>query len=397
MTLGERIQTKRKELGWSQENLADRLDVSRQTIYKWETDQATPELGKLIAMAELFETKVGWLIAEEEYEEEGEAYDRVLERLTEILNSSSKTAETLKAEAKKKNRLKYAGLGVLAIILLIGSGKVLNLERQYRNLEYAYQNNANYTQRAISQITNNVQSMLDEFNNITMNSEVELQGYDFNANTATYNVSVQPKTYSSGMTATLRVDALDEISYYETEEKDKVFTASVVVPLNASEAVIYVEFTSQGVSESRVLSTLYGLAESTWPLYDMVWSLESCLSADHTKFDDPNCEIYNYGYVWDRDGTLLPKIISEEVYLTEDGVKIATYEREEVAFKDQTQPIPDVAEQESAAPIHLIFRRPDKLRLDPTKTYEEHLVVKDEYGRTMEIIAKIDTFETLYY
>ena len=78
MTLGERILLKRKEAGMSQENLGDKLDVSRQTVYKWENDQATPELDKLIAMAKIFNVKVGWLIAEEESEQSNIAYDQIL-------------------------------------------------------------------------------------------------------------------------------------------------------------------------------------------------------------------------------------------------------------------------------------------------------------------------------
>ena len=50
MTIGQRIAHKRKELGLSQEGLGDRLGVSRQSIYKWESDTALPEIDKLIAL-----------------------------------------------------------------------------------------------------------------------------------------------------------------------------------------------------------------------------------------------------------------------------------------------------------------------------------------------------------
>ena len=44
MTLGQRIQKKRKEKGLSQEKLGEQLNVSRQTVYKWENDPTIPEL-----------------------------------------------------------------------------------------------------------------------------------------------------------------------------------------------------------------------------------------------------------------------------------------------------------------------------------------------------------------
>ena len=46
MTVGQRIAQKRKELGLSQEALGDKLGVSRQSIYKWESGSALPEVEK---------------------------------------------------------------------------------------------------------------------------------------------------------------------------------------------------------------------------------------------------------------------------------------------------------------------------------------------------------------
>ena len=54
MTTGQRIAQKRKELGLSQEALGDRLGVTRQSIYKWESDSALPEIEKLVALSRLF-------------------------------------------------------------------------------------------------------------------------------------------------------------------------------------------------------------------------------------------------------------------------------------------------------------------------------------------------------
>lgn len=59
MTTGGRIAQKRKEQGLSQEALGDRLGVSRQAIYKWESDSALPEIDKLIALSRLFGVSVG--------------------------------------------------------------------------------------------------------------------------------------------------------------------------------------------------------------------------------------------------------------------------------------------------------------------------------------------------
>lgn len=52
MTLGQHIAQKRRELGLSQEQLGQEMGVSRQAIYKWESDATVPEIDKLIALSD---------------------------------------------------------------------------------------------------------------------------------------------------------------------------------------------------------------------------------------------------------------------------------------------------------------------------------------------------------
>lgn len=62
MNTGERIQRLRKENNMTQENLADYLQVSRQSISKWEQDISYPETDKLIKLAEIFKVSVDYLL-----------------------------------------------------------------------------------------------------------------------------------------------------------------------------------------------------------------------------------------------------------------------------------------------------------------------------------------------
>ena len=91
MTLGQRIAQKRKELGLSQEALGDRLGVSRQSIYKWESDSALPEVDKLITLSRLFGVSVGWLLGVEEdaapaSDDSGELTETQLKMVEEIVD-----------------------------------------------------------------------------------------------------------------------------------------------------------------------------------------------------------------------------------------------------------------------------------------------------------------------
>ena len=62
MTLGEKIITLRKTQKLSQGDLAEKLNVSRQSVSKWETDASVPELNKLIMISNLFNVSLDELV-----------------------------------------------------------------------------------------------------------------------------------------------------------------------------------------------------------------------------------------------------------------------------------------------------------------------------------------------
>ena len=62
MILADKIIDLRKKNGWSQEELAEKLDVSRQSVSKWESGMSIPDLNKIIAMSELFGVSTDYLV-----------------------------------------------------------------------------------------------------------------------------------------------------------------------------------------------------------------------------------------------------------------------------------------------------------------------------------------------
>ena len=72
MTLHEKIYELRKKNGLSQEALAESLGVSRQSVSKWETGEATPEVSKLLSLSKLFGVTTDYLLDDEAEEEKEE-------------------------------------------------------------------------------------------------------------------------------------------------------------------------------------------------------------------------------------------------------------------------------------------------------------------------------------
>lgn len=66
MTLGEKIRHARRKCGFSQEQLAERIAVSRSAIAKWETDKGLPDVGNLKMLARLLRVSVDHLLDETE-------------------------------------------------------------------------------------------------------------------------------------------------------------------------------------------------------------------------------------------------------------------------------------------------------------------------------------------
>lgn len=85
MILADKIITLRKKAGWSQEELASQLGVTRQSVSKWEGAQSVPDLDKVVQMSRLFGVSTDYLLKDELEEEEfveSEADEAPLRRVT---------------------------------------------------------------------------------------------------------------------------------------------------------------------------------------------------------------------------------------------------------------------------------------------------------------------------
>ncbi|MBQ6464708.1 MAG: helix-turn-helix transcriptional regulator [Oscillospiraceae bacterium] len=81
MILADKIIEQRKKNGWSQEELAEKMDVSRQSISKWESAQSVPDMGRIVLLSQIFGVTTDYLLKDEleqaDYEE-SESGDRTL-------------------------------------------------------------------------------------------------------------------------------------------------------------------------------------------------------------------------------------------------------------------------------------------------------------------------------
>lgn len=68
--MADKITALRKKAGWSQEELAEQLGVTRQSVSKWEGAQSVPDMDKVVQMSRLFGVTTDFLLKDELSEEE---------------------------------------------------------------------------------------------------------------------------------------------------------------------------------------------------------------------------------------------------------------------------------------------------------------------------------------
>lgn len=94
MNFADKLISLRKKNNWSQEELAEKLDVSRQSVSKWEGGQSLPDISKIIALSQLFGVTTDYLLKEEA---EGVKLDAPARRLVTLEDAKTFLVQRRKA------------------------------------------------------------------------------------------------------------------------------------------------------------------------------------------------------------------------------------------------------------------------------------------------------------
>lgn len=152
MILADKIMELRKQNGWSQEELAEKMDVSRQSVSKWEGAQSVPDLDKIIRLSQLFGVSTDYLL-KDEVEDMGTMVDVYqpdtgrkvsVEEANDFIEKSQKTSVMVAigvmlcilsptvliflAAVSETNIISEnlaAGIGIVVLLLMIAIGVVL--------------------------------------------------------------------------------------------------------------------------------------------------------------------------------------------------------------------------------------------------------------------------------
>ena len=297
MTIGQRIAELRRQNNLSQEALGEALGVTRQSISKWESDGALPEIEKLVAMSRLFGVSVGALLGvEEETPAEGtepgktrqeselsEAQLRMVEeiaaRYTDALREETlrqeqaRREDAQKAAEKKKPGKKAilagafcAGLLLYGIISLFS--RLERLDNNYTNLSHSINNVTDSVNRQISGIAYQVENILNEQNALMADFGTSVAEVNAKEMTVSFDVYAVPKTYEAGMT----VEFLAESDSGETHSAEGIeganarFSGRITCPLTENSVItVSAAFMRGGVRETQVLDSYDYIYQNVLP------------------------------------------------------------------------------------------------------------------------------------
>lgn len=276
MTTGQRIAAKRKELALSQEALGAELGVSRQSIYKWESDASLPEIDKLIALSRRFGVPVGWLLG---VEEETPAPETLTER--QLQQVEALTARYLAAQPQRKapsRTLLAVGVALgLALVLLaaVFCQRVLRLESQQTKLRSEI---AQTTAEQMEDLRDQVQDILRQQRDLLaegsgllsdFGAAVEDVTFRTEGSAITVSAWAVPKTWREGMTAEFLLTSNGETTAVPGAlGEGNRFSAPAVTAALTDDISLSVVFTlPDGSRETETLERWTGLLSASQPSY----------------------------------------------------------------------------------------------------------------------------------
>jgi len=118
MEFNNKLYELRKQKGLSQEELAGRLNVSRQTISKWEVGESAPDMDNLVSISELFGVSLDELVLDKTPEKEQPSVQVVRSELYSDIKEHVLTDDN-KKKAKKGFKIAGIALGVFLLIDVI--------------------------------------------------------------------------------------------------------------------------------------------------------------------------------------------------------------------------------------------------------------------------------------
>ena len=245
MTTGEKIAALRKQAGFSQEQFAEKLGISRQAVSKWENGTATPTSENLARIGRLFGVQVSSLLDEGDIEFSGE----------ETVPVQDFTVE--KTKNNVTNVFQSAAIIVLAIAVMVQGVTIGRLKNEISSL-ITQTADVNRLQREIESLRGYVYSLPSTYTQSSKDFtdyHYRVTAYNPDTNIATLKFSVVPTGYTRDTQAKIVIKGSTSTCSAEAVLENDIFTASVDIWAEDN-LPVYLYLTDGGRTRSFLLDYL---------------------------------------------------------------------------------------------------------------------------------------------
>ena len=277
MELYEKLYELRRASGMSQEELAEKLGVSRQAVSKWESGATQPELPKLIELSKIYQVSVDALLSLEhakKQQDHSPAAEGASRDTTEDTSAAKPDFRTFCVQHKKIVGGAAVALAALIAVVAHYNNRINTLSMQVNDLRsqlYSVQSNLS---NQINGISNNVSDILTRESSLISQYNYEITNVDLKKQECTIAFSLLPKTISEGTTVIIGVTDHGNSSPLDsyrpgysadlTQDGFGYLHGSVTVPLS-DELGVGVNFKHDGETQSEELDTIYDLKSRYQP------------------------------------------------------------------------------------------------------------------------------------
>lgn len=318
MSLGKKLIKLRVGRKLTQQEVADYLNIARQTVSKWENDKTLPPLETLQELCELYQTSISELM---DHQQSG----------TTVKNSYleiQKSLEKMQYQNKKRQYLSY----ILMVLCLISLSASIFVNKEFMKYKENLYNNNNYEYEV--QKTNPFKHVYEDREMFSSTPEnptyLKVTKIDIGKKEVEISGQFILKKYSTDTNCRLLLD--DKHSYLLTKLGKNIFTLNVIIPLENYSGVYLEIDDSQGKKQLERLDL--NQDNSYIGIFDLVFNTHDATTTIYIPVENNKLELDTI--VYEPNLTLLNDIVFDGEYFQEGTISIRLFnENQQMIFNEE--------------------------------------------------------------
>lgn len=245
MKLYETIQKLRKDAGYSQEQLAEKLGVSRQAVSKWENGTASPGMDRLQEICNVFGVSMAEIVGADSKPSEVERIQLYEDEIKKLRNQ------------KQFQKILIFGTATSVLILLVLFvtlfRRIDQMNNHIQQLDGQVGQIYNNVDQQIGQINSQFSSMLEQQESLVADYTIDAKDMNIKDGQLVFIARATPKNYREGMTAEFVMNGKKSYTASAVFENGS-YLANIPVDINENDLQLMVRFTMDGQTTTQNLN-----------------------------------------------------------------------------------------------------------------------------------------------